>query len=75
METLGIKTTFLTSGVSFEVRQNEAGDLFVSLYGGSLQPILDAHELTSLDLVSTVSDVQRLGRLCDLAARLKMTIS
>ncbi len=75
MKTVGIETTFLTSGVTFQIVENESGDLFVSLSGGTLQPILDAHSLASLELATTVQDVQRLGRLCALAAQIKMATS
>lgn len=74
MQTLGIKTTFVTSGVQFEIKQNETGDLFVCLSGGTLQPILDAHSLASLDLQTTIQDVQKLGKLALLAANIKQTI-
>lgn len=74
METIGIKTTFATSGVTFEIKQNDDGELFVSLSGGTLQPLLDAHSLTSLDLATTLVDIQKLGRLALLAAQIKTTV-
>lgn len=74
METLGIKTTFATSGVTFEIKQDGTGDLFVCLSGGTLQPILDAHNLTALELATTILDVQRLGRLTLLASQIKAAV-
>lgn len=78
METLGIKMTFPTSGVTFEIKKDDQGNYFASLSGGnpgeSFANLLAAHSMTSLDLPTTINDIQKLGRLNLLAYQIDDTL-
>ncbi len=62
MELLGIKQTF-SSGVQFKMNVDSQNKLFISLSGAPLQAMLEALEISSLDLSTTQEDMVKLRDL------------
>jgi len=74
METLGIKKTF-DSGVTFEIKKDEQGNMFICLSGGALAPLLAIANLPSLDLPTDTNDMLKLHHLLGAGISLSRAIS